>query len=569
MMQSCFGLLMVALVAMVSPGCAPASRAGRPNDRVLFLLGEEYDPEEFWGPYATLVTGGYRVDLAGAVKGVELTPDSNLPEAHIRTNISLDEVDVSKYFALVVPGGPSGANVARFPRAGQIAREFNTSGKPIGSVCHGARLLMPEGIFKDRTTTFIFMVADELCDRWKAGEHGMYLDLPVVIDKNLISSRDPRDIPTLSEALIDRFAQSGGLNVSPRQGRVLIVLPGATRHQKWVFDRLSIFGVSPVVWNENDAKIPAFSAALYDMLVILDGPGMEQMNSAQSLGAVVDSFRNGKKQILVTEAAKKSLSALDLTTAKPIQADNIAYAMRRIVESASPADRAKRIAYPDSKQWVANYVKAAATPIQGVPWNPAVAYDAVLALWNGYDDDAAARLNQFLASSGRRVLIVGPKVGTLGGLNGGRAEVAATYDDQIRLSASAIVVAPGGVWPKKTKAQQAEQPQWVEDDEPARQKRLNWLTGQYRSGRMLVAFGFDSLYVGQQPLFKGKRFASTDQASVIWFGDSGAEYSPQMALFSDKNLLTAKPLVGVEEAIRLLKEYVQTQSNRAEARIPG
>ena len=41
---------------------------------------------------------------------------------------------------------------------------------------------MPEGIFKQRRTTFVFMVADELADHWKAGDYGMYLDLPVVID---------------------------------------------------------------------------------------------------------------------------------------------------------------------------------------------------------------------------------------------------------------------------------------------------------------------------------------------------------------------------------------------------
>jgi hypothetical protein len=117
------------------------------------------------------------------------------------------------------------------------------------------------------------------------------------------------------------------------------------------------------------------------------------------------------------------------------------------------------------------------------------------------------------------------------------------------LTASAIVVAPGGVWPKLTNAQQAIQPSWVETDEPARQRRLAWLTGKYRSGRLLVAFGFDSLHLGQQELFKGMRFASTDQASVIWFGSKGAEYAPPNAMFSDKNLITAKPLVGVDEAL--------------------
>jgi len=270
---------------------------------------------------------------------------------------------------------------------------------------------------------------------------------------------------------------------------------------------------------------------------------------------MVASFTKRNKPILIADGERASLPAIDLRTAKVIQAKNIAYAMRQIVQSASPARISPKAAYPDTQKWAAKYIAAAATPIKGAPWNPVVEYDAVLALWNGFDDDAAARMNEFLAGTRRKLLIVGPKRGPLTGLNGAKAEVLATYEDPISLSASAIIVAPGGVWPKKTKAQQAEQPQWVEADEPSRRKRLDWLIGQYQSGRMLVAFGFDSLYIGQQKLFKGKHFASTDQASVIWFGSEGAEYSSERAIFSDKNLLTAKPLVGVDEAIRLLRQF--------------
>lgn len=557
-MMSCFGRLILPVAAMLLVACSPTSKVSPQNDRVLFLLGEEFDPLEFWGPYATLLTAGYTVDLAGPAKGGELTPDSHLPEANIRTNIGLDEVDIAPYFALVVPGGPSAANIARFPKARQIAREFNSANKSIGTVCHGARLLMPDGIFKDRVTTAIFMVADELCDQWRSRDYGTYLDLPVVTDRNLICSRDPRDVPVWSHALIARLAASGGLKVAPRQGRVLIVFPGVTQHQQWVLDRLSIFGLSPVVWNETQTEEahPASDTASFDMLVILDGPGAGQLNASESLRSLIGSFNERKRTILVTDAAKKQLPGIDLSPAKVIRPDSIGYAMRQIYDSASPAASSPDPVYPDTQEWLAKYKAAAATPIKGAPWSPATEYDAVLALWNGYDDDAAARMNEFLARAGRKVLVVGPQAGTVAGLNGAKAEALATYTDPIHLSTSAVIVAPGGVWPKKTKAQQAVQPQWVEADEPARQKRLDWLTAQYKSGRMLVAFGFDSLHIGQQKLFKGKHFASTDQASVIWFGSEGAEYSPEKAMFSDKNLLTAKPLVGVGDAIDLLQDYL-------------
>src|SRR5258705_9582809 len=305
-MRQWSGLLMLALSALLVTTCLLPHQVDSRNDRVLFLLGEQYDPQEFWGPYAVLSAAGSPVDPAGARRGMEWTPASDIPEANIRTNISLDEVNVSEYFALVVPGGPSAANVARFPRAREIAREFNAAGKPIGTVCHGARLLMPEGIFKDRPTTCVFMVADELCDEWKARAYGTCLDLPVVIDRNLISSRDPRDIPALAGALVDRFAVARGLKVPPRDGQVMIVLPGATTHQKWVFDQLSVFGISPTVWSADEATVldPDAAAAASDMLVVLDGAGMRRLNSLKSLASMVDAFSKAKKTTLVSGAAR-------------------------------------------------------------------------------------------------------------------------------------------------------------------------------------------------------------------------------------------------------------------------
>jgi protease I len=549
----------LAIAALLFSACAPAG--SRPRDRVLFLLGEDFDPQEFWGPYSVLHAAGYSIDLAGAVKGMVLSPDLEVADGSIVTTISLDEVNVSDYFALVVPGGPGGANVARFPRAGAIAREFNSSGKFIASVCHGARLLMPEGIFKQRRTTFVFMVADELADQWRAGDYGVYLDLPVVIDRNLISSRDPRDVPTWSGVLIDRFAAAGGLTVIRRNARVMIVLPGVTDHHKWVLDRLSIFGLSPIVVNDvpADAASTSTGAAIPDMLVILDGPGIERLNLSKSLASLIDAFRKQKKTILVADAARRSLPGLDLAAATVLQPGNIAHVMKQIVDSAPLSQHARgNTAYPDTDEWAARYNAASRQPIRGAAWNPATEYDAVLALWSGFDEDAATRMARFLTAEGRRLLVVGPRKETIGGLNGGKAEVAATYADPIALTASAIVVAPGGVWPKLTNAQQAIQPAWVESDEPARRQRLAWLTRQYTSGRVLVAFGFDSLHLGQQALFKGMHFASTDQASVIWFGSTGAEYAPANAMFSDKNLITAKPLVGVDEVIGLVGQSTKS-----------
>jgi hypothetical protein len=49
--------IMAFMLAACSPSTGPVGQYGR----VLFLLGEQFDPQEFWGPYAALVAAGYKV----------------------------------------------------------------------------------------------------------------------------------------------------------------------------------------------------------------------------------------------------------------------------------------------------------------------------------------------------------------------------------------------------------------------------------------------------------------------------------------------------------------------------
>jgi hypothetical protein len=149
------------------------------------------------------------------------------------------------------------------------------------------------------------------------------------------------------------------------------------------------------------------------MLVVLDGAGIEQLRSSTSLASIVDSFRKDRKTILVADVAKTSLPAIDWASSSTIESDNLAHVMRQIVEHASLARGSPKTVTPDTRQWVANYAAAIAKPLKGASWKPDVQYDAVLALWSGYDDDAAARMNEFLARSGRRILTVGRERGML------------------------------------------------------------------------------------------------------------------------------------------------------------
>jgi len=179
------------------------------------------------------------------------------------------------------------------------------------------------------------------------------------------------------------------------------------------------------------------------------------------------------------------------------------------------------------------------------------AYDAAIALRRGFDDKVVAAIRAHLKAQGKRVVLVGHEQGDLTGLNGLKVPVDVTYDEPIRLADGAVVVAPGGVWPEKTEARQATQPEWIDEQDRRDAKRLAWLLARREAGAILLAVGFDSLRLGRRPEFKGKPFACSDQ--TVWsFGKEGGKYSGEPARVSADRLISAKGYDFLADAIRLL-----------------
>jgi protease I len=173
-------------------------------ERVLILLAEGFNRGEFSEPYAALTNAGHQVDVASPAKGTVLVSPEKGPQPgkDAEANLTLADVDVKNYAALVIPGGYSPGNLEKHPQSLEICRQFMAAGKPVATICHGPRLLLRAGLLKDRTFTCLYSVADELADDWKAKPFGKYLDLPVIVDGNLITSRYPGDLALFNAAVL-------------------------------------------------------------------------------------------------------------------------------------------------------------------------------------------------------------------------------------------------------------------------------------------------------------------------------------------------------------------------------
>ncbi|GGF46242.1 glutamine amidotransferase [Marmoricola endophyticus] len=107
------------------------------------------------------------------------------------------DLDVDGVDAVVVPGGTVNADHIRTDeKARAIVRAAYEAGKPLAVICHGPWLLVSAGLAEGRRLTSFPSLRDDLVN---AGAE--WVDEQVVVDGNLITSRNPDDLPAFVDAI--------------------------------------------------------------------------------------------------------------------------------------------------------------------------------------------------------------------------------------------------------------------------------------------------------------------------------------------------------------------------------
>ena len=135
------------------------------------------------------------------IQAVESDTD---PTQKIEADGSFDDVDAETLDALVVPGGTVNADKLRVEsRAQELVREVLGAGKPVAVICHGPWLLVSAGLVEGRRLTSYGSLADDVRN---AG--GDWVDEEVVVDGNLVTSRNPDDLDAFGAAIVEVFARA-------------------------------------------------------------------------------------------------------------------------------------------------------------------------------------------------------------------------------------------------------------------------------------------------------------------------------------------------------------------------
>jgi protease I len=154
--------------------------------KALIISADNFEDTELLVPYYRLKEEGIQVDIASIKKG-------KIKGKHgyeLEVDKTLKEVNQDDYDILILPGGKAPGVIREKKEAIDIAKHFFQKNKPVSAICHGPQILISAGLLKGRHATCYKSVAQEMKD---AG--ALYEDKEVVVDGNLVTSREPSDLP--------------------------------------------------------------------------------------------------------------------------------------------------------------------------------------------------------------------------------------------------------------------------------------------------------------------------------------------------------------------------------------
>ncbi len=176
--------------------------------RIAAVVTNGFEQVELFEPRRALEEAGARVEViapeAGEVRGWN---HKEWGES-TRVDRTLSEVSADEFDGLLLPGGVINPDRLRtIPAAVEFVRRMFEAGKPVAAICHGPWTLIEAGVVRGFRVTSWPSLRTDLTN---AGAN--WVDQEVVVDRGLVTSRKPDDIPAFNRKMIEEFAegQHGG-----------------------------------------------------------------------------------------------------------------------------------------------------------------------------------------------------------------------------------------------------------------------------------------------------------------------------------------------------------------------
>ena len=171
--------------------------------RIAFLATHGFEQVELTEPWQAIERAGGEPQLVSP-EGGEIQASQHFDKGDtFPVDKRVGEADPSAYDGLVLPGGVHNPDKLRMDeQAVRFVKAFFEAGKPVGAICHGPWTLVEADVVRGRTLTSYPSVQTDIRN---AG--GDWVDAEVVVDRGLVTSRKPHDLPAFNAKLVEELAE--------------------------------------------------------------------------------------------------------------------------------------------------------------------------------------------------------------------------------------------------------------------------------------------------------------------------------------------------------------------------
>lgn len=158
------------------------------------IATDGFEDSELLKPLDTLRREGATVTLA-SLDTKEIKGDKG---ETIKPDCTVEDADSKDFDALLLPGGTKNPDKLRMEeQVVYTVKKFVDAGKPVGAICHAPWLLAEADVLRGRCVTGWPSIRTDLRN---AGAE--VIDKEAVTDGNIVTSRNPDDIPAFTKAFI-------------------------------------------------------------------------------------------------------------------------------------------------------------------------------------------------------------------------------------------------------------------------------------------------------------------------------------------------------------------------------
>lgn len=161
--------------------------------KVIVLIENMFDDQELVYPYHRL-REDFEVVLVGSKKDEIYESKSGLK---LKSDMATDAINADEFDGLFIPGGFSPDYMRRTKATVELVKAFVESNKPVAAICHGPWMLVSANAIKGKDVTSFYSIKDDLIN---AG--GNWIDEEVVVSENILTSRNPKDLPALVKKFV-------------------------------------------------------------------------------------------------------------------------------------------------------------------------------------------------------------------------------------------------------------------------------------------------------------------------------------------------------------------------------